>query len=123
MTTVVLWADRFDECRDFYQAILDATLEHESETFVDIRSANNAVLLHRVPEEWASDTSKPAEPREENPIKPVFEVDNIEDARASVSSSAGQLFDPSTQQTYGAMTYCDGVDPDGNVIQVFETAK
>ena len=123
MTTVVLWADRFDECRDFYRNLLGADLMHESPNFVDVRSHSAGVLLHRVPEEWASDTSQPAEPREENPIKPVFEVASIEDARASVSESAGRLFDSSTQQTYGQVTYCDGVDPDGNVIQVFETAK
>ena len=123
MTTVVLWVDRFEECRNFYRSMLGASLEHESEGFVDIRTPNHAVLLHRIPDEWASDTSQPAEPRDENPIKPVFEVSSIEVARASLSGSAGRLFDPSTQQTYGLMTYCDGVDPDGNVIQVFEKAK
>ncbi len=123
MTTVVLWADRFDECRDFYRHLLGAHLMHESPTFVEVRSECAAVLLHRVPAEWASDTSKPAQTREDNPIKPVFEVASIEGARAALSHIAGRLFDPSTQQTYELMTYCDGVDPDGNVIQVFEQAK
>ncbi len=123
MTTIVLWADRFEECRDFYQSLLSATLTDESAEFVNITGYSGSVLLHRVPAEWASDTSLPAEVREENPIKPVFQVTSIAQVRSAIEQCSGELFDSSREQTYGGVTYCDGVDPDGNVIQVFETAK
>jgi catechol 2,3-dioxygenase-like lactoylglutathione lyase family enzyme len=123
MTTIVLWADRFEECRDFYRTLLSATLSDESVDFVNVSGANGSVLLHRVPEEWASDTSQPAEVREENPIKPVFEVSSIALIREALVDSTGRLFDANREQTYGDTTYCDGVDPDGNVLQAFEKAK
>jgi catechol 2,3-dioxygenase-like lactoylglutathione lyase family enzyme len=123
MTTIVLWADRFEECRDFYQTLLSATLSDESADFVNVTGVNGSVLLHRVPEEWASDTSQPAEVREENPIKPVFQVSSISQVRDALAESTGRLFDATREQTYGDTTYCDGVDPDGNVVQAFEKAK
>ena len=123
MTTIVLWADRFEESRDFYRLLLSATLSDESADFVNITGSTGSVLLHRVPAEWASDTSLPAEVREENPIKPVFQVTSIAQVRSDIEHCSGELFDSSREQTYGEITYCDGVDPDGNVVQVFEKAK
>jgi len=118
MTTIVLWADKFDETAEFYRLLLDGEFLNASLDFVSIVASGNEVLLHRVPAEWASEISNPPVRREENPIKPVFEVESIEEARAAIAGTSGCLFDASKEQTYGAQSYCDGCDPDGNIIQV-----
>ena len=122
MTTLVLWADNFDEMAEFYRLLLNANFEHKSGDFVSIVSETNEVLLHRVPAEWASAISVPPVLREENPLKPCFEVASIEEARSAVSKTNGQVFAPDREQTHGQKTYCDGFDPEGNVIQLFVVA-
>ena len=119
MTTIVLWADKFDETADFYRLLLNARFENRSEGFVSIISDSHEILLHRVPTEWASDISVPPSVREENPLKPCFQVSSIADARESVAATNGCVFDADREQSYGSKTYCDGYDPEGNVIEVY----
>ncbi len=118
MTTIVLWADKFDETADFYRLLLNGKASNASEEFVSISGSGSRVQLHRVPVEWASEISSPPVLREENAIKPVFEVKSIAEARAAVAGTSGGVFEAAKEQTYGETTYCDACDPDGNVIQV-----
>ncbi len=122
MTTIVLWADKFEESADFYRLLLNGEVHDASENFASIVGSGSRIQLHRVPAEWASEISNPPALREENPIKPVFEVSSIANARAAVAGTAGCVFEAAKEQTYGSTTYCDGCDPDGNVIQVATTA-
>ncbi len=122
MTTIVLWADKFEESADFYRLLLNGEVHDASENFASIVGSGSRIQLHRVPAEWASEISNPPALREENPLKPVFEVASIADARAAVAGTAGCVFEPAKEQTYGSTIYCDGCDPDGNVIQVATTA-
>lgn len=118
MTKLVLWVDKFDECAEFYRRLLDGRLEHASAEFVEVCSESSSVLLHRVPAEWSSEISSPPVLRKQNPMKPVFEVRSIDAARVAVSGSDGLIFGEDREQTHGLIRYCDGFDPDGNVIQL-----
>ena len=121
MTKIVLWADKFDETAEFYRLLLNAEFKHASNEFVTIVGAQNEVLLHAVPAQWASDISVPPALREESPLKPCFEVVSIARARDAVSATNGLILGADREQTHGIMTYCDGNDPEGNVIQVYTT--
>lgn len=123
MTTIVLWADTFEQTTDFYRRVLGASLKHASDEFVSIVARGNEVLLHRVPQQWATVIANPPKIREENPIKPCFEVDSIEDARLAVLGSNGWVLAAETEQAHGDKTYCDAVDPEGNVIQLFSRTR
>jgi predicted enzyme related to lactoylglutathione lyase len=122
MTSLVLWADNFDETAEFYRLLLNARFENKSDDFVSIVSDANEVLLHRVPAEWASVISVPPVVREENPLKPCFEVASIDEARTAVAHTNGLVFASDREQAHGSKTYCDGFDPEGNVIQLFVLA-
>ena len=122
MTKIVLWADKFDETAEFYRLLLNAEFKHASAGFVSIVGAQNEVLLHAVPAQWASDISVPPALRDESPLKPCFKVETIARAREAVSGTNGLILGADREQTHGAMTYCDGNDPEGNVIQVYTTA-
>lgn len=118
MTTIVLWADKFAETAEFYQRLLGAEQLDSSEEFVRIANQKHEILLHRVPAQWASEIQIPPKLREDNPLKPVFEVASIEIARKAVSETHGSVFDQSTEQTYSNRKYCDGFDPEGNIFQL-----
>lgn len=120
MTKLVLWVDKFDECAEFYRRLLDGRLEYASAEFVEVCGESGCVLLHRVPAEWSSEIASPPLLREQNPMKPVFKVRSIDAARAAVSDSDGLIFGEDREQTHGSSRYCDGFDPDGNVIQLSE---
>ncbi len=122
MTKIVLWADKFDETAEFYRLLLDAEFKHASDGFVSIVGANNEVLLHAVPAQWVSDISVPPALRDESPLKPCFEVESITRARAAVSGTNGLILGADREQTHGEVIYCDGNDPEGNVIQRYATA-
>lgn len=121
MTKLVLWVDNFDECSEFYRRLLNGKLKHASDEFVEVCGESGCLLLHRVPTEWASDISNPPKVREDNPMKPVFEVVSIEDARVAVEGTGGKIFERETELTYGSVRYCDGFDPDGNIIQLSQS--
>ena len=118
MTEVVIWADKFDESAEFYRLLLAGSLEHASEGFVEVCSANNCIKLHKVPAEWASEISNPPVIREDNPLKPIFVVDSIAKARAAVGETAGHVETADKEFRHGDSTYCNAVDPDGNVVQL-----
>ena len=122
MTKIVLWADKFDETAEFYRLLLNAEFKHASDGFGSIVGAQNEVLLHAVPAQWASEISVPPALRDESPMKPCFKVESIVGAREAVGGTNGLILGADSEQTHGIMTYCDGNDPEGNVIQVYTTA-
>jgi predicted enzyme related to lactoylglutathione lyase len=58
--------------------------------------------------------------RETNPIKPVFMVNSISHTRELIEQTGGKIFGANKEFIHGDLTYCDGFDPDGNVIQACE---
>lgn len=56
-------------------------------------------------------------------IKPVFQVASIEAARAAATSVGGRINAARHEWRFGAQRVCDGLDPDGNVIQLREAAR
>lgn len=113
MTTVVMWADRWPEMLGFYRSLLlDASPQPVSLDFVAVRGQESEVLLHRTPSEFLSDLSAPPSRRAEAAIKPVFNIDSIERVRAAGLPLTGQIAE------HDGWSYCDLVDPDGNVLQV-----
>lgn len=62
----------------------------------------------------------PSPRRSEAAIKPVFRVASIEAARAAATSVGGRINAARHEWRFGAYRVCDGLDPDGNVIQLRE---
>ena len=112
MSVAVIWVSNLERSIAFYEALLSGVRENVAENYAGVRAGANEVLLHLLPEEYRAEPSY----GENNPIKPVFTIANIDAARGAIASHAGSLRDDS--QTYGEWTYVDGADPDGHVIQV-----
>jgi hypothetical protein len=64
--------------------------------------------------------SVPPRRRDETPIKLSFDVAGIDDLRPVVVRLGGQIDPPETGWGFRGYRPCDGVDPEGNVIQFRE---
>lgn len=112
MTTAVIWVADLKRSADFYQELFEAESYYLTDGFASVSGNGNEVLLHLLPEQYRLEPSI----GEENPIKPVFSVKSIEAARASAAKHGCSF--KSESMTHGDVTYLDGKDPDGHVIQV-----
>jgi len=64
--------------------------------------------------------SVPPARREGAPIKLAFEVSSIEQSRSTIVGLGGEVDRASTQWVFRGFVHCDGVDPEGNVVQLKE---
>lgn len=114
MTTVVLWVSDLDRSITFYSALFEDNSPYRTEGFASVSGFGNEVLLHLLPEEYRSEPSL----GEDNPIKPVFDVQSLDKARLAAGRSGGRI--KSEIMEHNNWSYADGNDPDGNIIQVRE---
>ena len=114
MTTVVLWVSDLTKSVAFYKALFGAQHAYESAEFASAEGGGNEVLLHLVPEKYRGEASL----GEDNPIKPVFTVASIEQAKLEAGQNGGRI-KPEVME-HEPWRYADGTDPDGHIIQVRE---
>jgi predicted enzyme related to lactoylglutathione lyase len=118
-TGAVLYAKNLALVKEFYQAVLGLNLEHVEDDHVVLSSPTFQLVILKVPEHIASsiEIGTPARRRTETPIKLVFEVPSISEARAIAHQHGGELFPPEREWTFQGYRVCDGMDPEGNVVQ------
>ncbi len=114
MTTVVLWVSDLDRSVTFYSALFEDNSPYRTEGFASVSGFGNEVLLHLLPEEYRQQPTL----GEDNPIKPVFDVQSLDKARLAAGRSGGRI--KSEIMEHNNWSYADGNDPDGNIIQVRE---
>lgn len=114
MTTIVLWVSDLTKSVDFYKALFGADHVYATGEFASVAGNGNEVLLHLVPEQYRGQASI----GENNPIKPVFTVNSIEQAKLAAGQNGGRIKPESFE--HESWRYADGTDPDGHVIQVRE---
>ena len=76
------------------------------------------IALHAIPERYARDIhiSSPPEPRTTLPTKLCFAVDDPLATREALLARGAQMFEP---KQIDGQPFCDGTDPDGNVLQFY----
>lgn len=104
----------------FYASVLGPRPIEETrmESWVEFEAGAAKLALHRIPPGIADQIriSSPPEPRENNPVKLNFEVDDIAFERQRLESLGVTIM----QRPWGT---CDGVDPEGNVFGLYSTAN
>jgi len=114
MTTIVLWVSNLDTSVKFYRALFADQNPYVTDGFASVSNQYNEVLLHLLPKQFRGQPSL----GEENPIKPVFTVASIDQAKLAAGQNGGRIKGETAE--HGLWRYADGTDPDGNVIQVRE---
>lgn len=87
------------------------------------RHSNSCCLA--IPPHRAADVvvAEPPLRREDTAIKLVFFVPSIAEARATAAMNGGALNPPEREWRFQHHLVCDGIDPEGNVIQLRQRAQ
>jgi catechol 2,3-dioxygenase-like lactoylglutathione lyase family enzyme len=116
----VLFVKDLDRMAAFYQAALGLlpVPGGSSPGWLELDAGGTSLGLHAVPPEVAASLviADPPVPREETPIKLVFEVPDLEVACQRLRAAGAVVGAPTPWRS------CDALDPEGNVFQVAEGA-
>ena len=118
MSSLVVFSINVRRLAVFYETVLGAEPIDESSGDIRIINERDEVLIHSIPKKIGKDikiTSPPA-PRENSPLKPVFDVLSLEHALGSVEATGGVV--TSRGFSLDGLTRRDVLDPDGNIIQL-----
>jgi predicted enzyme related to lactoylglutathione lyase len=120
----VLYAKDLSRVSAFYVQVLGLKLVRETEDFVVLTSGNFRLTVVEIPAHIARDihlTTPPAR-REDTPIKMVFNIESLQAARAKMAEQGGELNPPEREWKDDGALVCDGHDPEGNVLQLRQSA-
>ncbi len=103
---------------DFYSQLLSYEIGTRTEDFAKLSNDSSELLLHQIPIEHQEAISVPPSLREDSVWKPIFDVSSIDAARNSAHKHGGHIKDSSSEWNLDSAIYCDGNDPEGNIIQL-----
>jgi predicted enzyme related to lactoylglutathione lyase len=115
----MLYVKDLERMKQFYGDLLGVKPGNQESTDVwaAFDTGGAALALHSIPAEIAKhiEISPPAAPRENDPVKLIFEVKDVEAERARLESLGITLLRRPWQKPGEA---CDAVDPEGNIFQI-----
>jgi predicted enzyme related to lactoylglutathione lyase len=120
----VLYAKDVNHVAAFYSAVLGFETAGRDEEHVLLESRAFQLVVLRIPSDIASTISIAVPPvrRADSALKLVFFVPSIAQIRASAESRGGVLNGTEKEWLFNGWKVCDGLDPEGNVIQFREPA-
>jgi catechol 2,3-dioxygenase-like lactoylglutathione lyase family enzyme len=95
----------------FYESVLGLSVTSSEPGYVEL----GELALHAIPEHYAPAISSPPELREDAITKLAFHVDDVAAERARLVDLGVAMRELSH---YKAFSFCDGIDPEGNVFQI-----
>ncbi len=118
----VLYAMDLGRMRAFYEAVLGWEVVHAGDDHAILETAAFQLILQAIPASIAEtiESASPPERRTETPIKLVFPIDSIREARDAAAAHGGELDAPEREWRFRTDRVCDGHDPEGNVVQFRE---
>jgi catechol 2,3-dioxygenase-like lactoylglutathione lyase family enzyme len=116
LNRAMIFVKDLDRMAAFYERVLGLQPVEETRlpNWVEFESDAVRFSLHAIPAEIANEIqiASPPSPREKNPVKLSFEVDDVAAERARLESLGVTIL----ERPWGA---CDGVDPEGNVFAIY----
>lgn len=121
--SAILYVKDLERMKRFYGEMLGSapTNHHWTDTWATFETGAARFSLHAIPAEIAKniEIGSPPAPREEEPLKLIFEVKDVESERARLESLGIQMLRRPWQKPGEA---CDAVDPEGNIFQICSSA-
>jgi catechol 2,3-dioxygenase-like lactoylglutathione lyase family enzyme len=119
LNRAMIYVKDFNRMAAFYGNTLGLKPVEETrmENWMEFEAGATKFALHAIPSEIADQIqiSSPPRPREKNPVKLSFEVDDIASERQRLESLGVTI----VQRPWGAY---DGIDPEGNVFGIYSVA-
>ena len=93
-----------------------------TDEYVTLEAPGYFLVVLQIPQRVADTIAidSPPRRREETPIKLIFSVDSLEEARQRVTTQGGALNDQAREWAFHGVRRCDGMDPEGNIFQLQE---
>ena len=115
----ILFAKDLARMVAFYRSALQLPVVSDDPGFVVLGESGMELALHEIPARFARDIeiADPPVPRSKTPVKLVFAVADLDDARDRFAAAGGIIGEP---WSIGDRRLADGTDPEGNVIQLTE---
>jgi hypothetical protein len=117
----VVFCANHQRLAQFYAALTGMVVCHADEEHTVLASASFELVLHALRAEPAPDA--PAVAREDTYIKLHFPVSSLAQTRSKAATLGGRLRPADAEWEARGFRACDGVDPEGNVIQFREAAR
>ena len=123
-TGAVLFAKNLDRVATFYSVMLGLTEANRADDHILLESPGFQLVVHRITAGGspAGDITVPPARRATAAFKPVFFVPSISRLRGVAETQGGSMEPAEKEWSFNGVTVCDGVDPEGNVIQFREYA-
>lgn len=124
-TGAVLFARNLDRVATFYSVMLGLSEASRADDHILLESPGFQLVVHRIIGGGfaAGELTGPAARRATAAFKPVFFVPSISRLRG-IAETHGGILEPAEQEwSFDGVTVCDGVDPEGNVIQFREHGR
>ena len=119
LRNAILYVKDLEGMKRFYGEMLGAIPSNQgcTDAWASFETGCACLSLHAIPAEIASsiEIKSPPMPREESPVKLIFEVKDVALERARLESLGIQILQRSWQKVAEAF---DAVDPEGNVFQI-----
>ena len=116
----VLYAKDLRRLVDFYASVVGSEPRTVEPGYATLASGPSHFVIVRIPKRIADTIAiaAPPEPREDTPLKLVFAVDDIAQARERAAALGGAVNAVEREWEFEGATMCDGHDPEGNVFQL-----
>jgi predicted enzyme related to lactoylglutathione lyase len=120
----VLYAKNVERISRFYAECCGLEVAHSEDDHVVLASPTFQLVILAIPASIAASIAITTPPtrRTQTPIKLVFHVDGIDAIREAAARLGGALDPPGREWQYQGNKVCDGIDPEGNVVQFRERA-
>jgi predicted enzyme related to lactoylglutathione lyase len=118
----VLFAKDISRVAKFYAVVIPMTVAFEQPDLIVLQSAQSQLVVHPLPPEIAEsiEIADPPARRTDLPVKLIFPVASLAEARAKAPAFGGALNPPGKEFAARGFRACDGHDPEGNVVQFRE---
>lgn len=116
----VVFAKNVERLTAFYCETMALRVAHTEPGLAVLENDTLELVLHAIPPHIA-DTFELADPplaREDASIKLIFPVADIAAARAAALARGGRFQSAENEWEWRGYRVCDGVDPEGNVVQI-----
>jgi catechol 2,3-dioxygenase-like lactoylglutathione lyase family enzyme len=124
-TGAVLFAKSPDRVAAFYSVVLGLSEASRDDDHILLESPGFQLVVHRIIVEGsaAREVTVPPTRRATAAFKPVFFLPSISRLRGVVEEHGGVMEPADREWSFNGVTVCDGLDPEGNVIQFRENAR
>ena len=116
----VLFAKSLDRVADFYSIVLGLTETSRDAEHILLESPGFQLVVHRIPGAATGEVAVPPVRRATAAFKPVFFVPSIGRVRIVAEANGGAMEPIEREWSFNGVPVCDGIDPEGNVIQFRE---